>query len=327
MSEPPDRARRAPPSPTPAATPGRRARLTRILRSAYLVALVAAAVVVTVVKRAEMADLLEGARPLMVAAALAATFVLIALSARIWVLSLRMLGHPVPLREIVLATSRALPARYVPLKLTFSIGRAALLRARGVALGPLMATAGLELVISAAVALGLGTTLLGAAGILPGGWAWPAAVLVTTTVGASPAVGGRVMAHLAARRGVALAMTWSGYLRLLAAATAYWVWASAAFVLYMRAFPAADSNGAIEMAGAFMVSSAIGFIAVFAPQGFGVAELSLAALLPNDDVDGIAMAVVFGGYRLVQLVRDMVAATAGEVISTRRARRGSRPTG
>ena len=282
--------------------------------------------VVAAVKRAEIAELLEGVRGtrlLWVAAALAATFLLIVLGARIWVLSLQMMGVPVRLGTVVAATSRALPTRYLPIKLSFSVGRVALLRAAGLALGPLMATAGLEMAISGAIALGLGTALLGLAGTIPGGLAWPAAVLAATLVGASPAVGGRVLAWLASRRSVSVKMTWDGYLRLLAATAAYWAGACGAFVLYMQAFPAADGYGVLEMSGAFMVAWAVGFLAVFAPQGIGVAELSLIALLP--DAEGVAMAVVLGGYRLVQLVRDLAAAVAAEVIATRRVRRGSAP--
>ena len=307
--------------------PSRRVRLGRILRSVYLAALIAAVVIVAVLNRSEIAELLEDARPAMVVAALLATFPLLALGARIWVTSLQMLGHPVKLPAVVMATTRALPARYVPLKLSFSVGRVALLRAGGMALGPLMATAALEMAISAAVALGLGTALLGISGALPGGLAWPTAALAVAAVGASPAVGGKILAFLAARRSITLTMTWAGYFRLLAAATVYWAWACGAFVLYMRAFPAADSYGILEMSGAFMVAWAVGFLAVFAPQGFGVSELSLTAMLPNEEVAGIAMAVVFGGYRLVQLARDMAAASIAEVIATRRARRGSPPSG
>ena len=323
MTTPPE----ATPAPdlAPDAKPSRRVRLVRLLRSAYLAGLIVAVAVAAAVKRSEIAELLEGARPAMVAAALAATFPLILLGANIWRVSLRMMGHPASMGTVAVATSRALPARYVPLKLSFSVGRVALLRSAGLPLGPLTATAGLEMAISAAVALGLGTALLGASGALPGGLAWPAAVLAAAALGASPAVGGRVLAWLAARRSVTLTMTWPGYFRLLAATALYWAWACGAFALYMRAFPAADAYGLAEMSGAFMVAWAVGFLAVFAPQGFGVSELSLIALLPADE--GIAMAVIVGGYRLVQLARDMAAATLAEVIATGRARRGSARSG
>lgn len=306
---------------------GFRGRLTKILRVAYLVALLTACLALAVARRDEILELIEGTRLVMVAAALVATLALIPLGARIWATGLRMLGHPTPISLIMISTCRALPARYVPVGLSFTIARVALLRAAGTPLGRLTATAGLEMAIAVAVTLGFGTALLAASGALPGGLAWTAAALIATGVGASPAVGGKALSWIAARRGVTVAMTWSGYLRLLAASSVYWIVASTTFVLYLRAFPVADIYPNAQIAGAFMVAWAVGFLTVFAPQGFGVAELSLLALLPNDNAEGLAIAVVFGGYRLVQLARDMIAAATAEIISTRRARRGSAPSG
>ena len=60
---------------------------------------------------------------------------------------------------------------------------------------------------------------------------------------------------------------------------------------------------------------------MFAPQGLGVAEVSLVGLLAAGDEDaGIALAVLFAGYRLVQAVRDVLAASAAEVVSRRAGR-------
>ncbi len=314
-------------APGQAVAPTTRIRLTRLLRALYLVALLVAVAVIAIVNRSEIAGLLEGSRPLLVAAALVATFPLIALGSRIWVTALRMLGHEIASSTVMLATSRALPARYVPLKLSFSVGRVALLRTSGVPLAPLMATAGLEMAISVAVAGGFGLALLGASGTLPGGTVWTVPVLVATVIGASPAVGGKVMAWLAARRSVPLTLTWRGYAGLMLATTCYWAWACLAFVLYVRAFPGADSFSVLQLSGAFMVSWAVGFLAVFAPQGFGVAEASLVALLATDETETLALAVVFGGYRAVQLIRDVTASPIAEVISMRRARQGSPQSG
>lgn len=305
---------------------GRRA--ASVARAAYLVALAAAIVWLAASHRDDVADLLDEARPERVAAALVATFGLILLTARFWVLSLRMLGHDASLLTVATATARALPARYVPAGVTFPAARVALLRAQGLKLAPLTVSAALEMVVRPAVALALGMALLALSGSLDAGLAWAAAAVAVLAVAASPAIGGRVLARLAARRGVSLAVTWSGLARLAATEALYWAWAAATFVLYLRAFPAADGFGLLHAGGAFMVAWAVGFLAVFAPQGLGVAEVSLVGLLAaGDDGAGIALAVLFAGYRLVQLARDVLAASAAEIISKRRARRGSAPTG
>ena len=97
-------------------------------------------------------------------------------------------------------------------------------------------------------------------------------------------------------------------------------------MIYLRAFPAADGFGTLQVAGAFMVAWAVGFITVFAPQGLGVTEVSLVALLSaNSDDTGIALAVLFGGYRLVQAARDILAAATAELITRRQTQRARPP--
>ena len=298
------------------------------MRGVYLAGLAAALAWLVATRGGEAADLLQDARPLLIAAALAATFVLIGWMARFWRLSLRMLGHEASLWEVALATGRALPARYIPGGVTFPAARIALLRARGFAVAPLTVTAVLEMVVRPAVALALGMALLAVSGGVPGSLAWAAVAVAVAVTAASPAAGGRVLTRLAARRGVSLKITWSGYARLAMTECAYWAWAAATFVLYLRAFPAADGFGALHLAGAFMVAWALGFLAVFAPQGLGVAEISLVGLLAaGDDGTGIVLAVLFGGYRLLLAARDVLAASAAEIISRRRAQRGSGPSG
>lgn len=305
----------------------RRARAVRIARRIYLVALGVAIVWLASTHHEEVVELLEGARPGPIAAALVASFGLILLSSALWHSGLLMLGHRVALRETVMATARSLPARYVPLGVTYAAARMALLRATGIPLAPLAITAGTEMALSASVALAAGVCLLGAAGALPGGAAWTIAAVVAAAVAASPVAGSRAINHLLARRGARFAIAWPDYARVLAAAAAYWVWAAATFVLYLRAFPAADDLATVEIAGAFMVAWAVGFLTVLAPQGIGVAEFGLVALLGSGERGGIAIVAIFAAYRLVQVARDLVAAAAGEVIASRRARRGSAPKG
>ena len=165
--------------------------------------------------------------------------------------------------------------------------------------------------------------LLAVSGSVPVGLAWASAGVASAAIVVSPPVGGRILARVADRRGVSLNITWDGFARLAAADTVYWAWGGATFLLYLRAFSAADGFGTLQVAGAFMVAWAVGFITVFAPQGLGVTEVSLVALLSaSDDDTGIALAVLFGGYRLVQIARDMLAAATAELIARRRAQQG-----
>ena len=300
-------------------------RLLRWVRIAYLALLVAAVPVLVFVRRQEVADVLgglAGAGHLLVAASFAAGFVLIALSAYFWLVSLRMLDQRPRLADLIVTAARSLPARYVPLMVTFAISRVALMRRRGVAGGPLALAATLEMAVSFAVSLAYGLVLLGWAGGLPGGLAIPVVAAAGVVIAASPSVAGRVVAAVARRRGLdSLApisgFTWPGYLHMIAASVCYWTWAAAVFCLYMRAFEAADGFGVTRLAGAFMLTwGGLRFLSVIAPQGIGVVEVTIPSLLGA--ADPLALGILIFGFRLVLLLRDLLAAAVLELLETRR---------
>ena len=301
-------------------------RLLRWLRIAYLTMLAAAVPVLVLARRDEVADLLgdlAAARHVLVAASFATGFVLIALSAYFWLVSLRLLGQRPRFEDLTVTAARSLPARYVPLMVTFAISRVALMQRRGVAGGPLALTASLEMAVSLAVSVAYGLVLLGWAGDLPGGLAFPSVAAVGVIVAASPPVAGRVVAAVARRRGIdSLApvsgFTWTGYLHMIAASACYWTWAAAVFCLYMRAFEAADGFGTARLAGAFVLTwGGLRFLSVIAPQGIGVVEVTVPSLLGA--ADPLALGILIFGFRLVLLLRDLLAAAVSEFLAARRA--------
>ena len=296
----------------------------RVLRLAYLVGL---AVLIGWIARSEWSEvvaLVTGARPALIGVSLVASFGLILVGAWFWVISLRTQGYRAPPLEVMnkatMATSRSLLARYVPGSVWFALGRVGLLRAAGLPIGPLSATAILEMATSLTVVLICGLAVLSLSGGIPGGATWmivPAVGLIAAT---SPALGGRVVAWWAARRGVEFTLTWRGYLQLVGINVVFWGWSALTFLLYLRSFPVADPYRTTLVVGGFLLTWGIGFLAPFAPQGIGVFEIGMATVLRAEDVVG--MAVVLGGYRLVLLVRDLVATSVAEFIATRTALRG-----
>ena len=300
-------------------------RLLKWLRIAYLAPLAAAVPVLVVTRRDEMADLLgdlAGARHVLVAASFAAGFVLIALSAYFWLVSLRILGQRPLFHDLTVTAARSLPARYVPLMVTFAISRVVLMQRRGVPGGPLALTASLEMAVSLAVSLAYGLVLLGWGGSLPGGLAIPVVAAVGVIVAASPSVAGRAVAAVARWRGLdSLApisgFTWRGYLHMIAASGCYWTLAAAVFCLYMRAFEAADGFGTARLAGAFVLTwGGLRFLSVIAPQGIGVVEVTVPSLLGA--ADPLALGILIFGFRLVLLLRDLLAAAVSELLASRR---------
>ena len=300
-------------------------RLLRWLRFAYLALLAAAVPVLVLARRNEVADLLRDladARHVLVVASFATGFVLIALSAYFWLVSLRILGQRPRFRDLTVTAARSLPARYVPLMVTFAISRVVLMQRRGLPGGPLALTASLEMAVSLAVSLAYGLMLLGWGGSLPGGLAIPLVAAVGVIVAASPSVAGRVVAAVARRRGLdSLApisgFTWRGYLHMIAASGCYWTLAAAAFCLYMRAFEAADGFGTARLAGAFVLTwGGLRFLSVIAPQGIGVVEVTVPSLLGA--ADPLAVGILIFGFRLVLLLRDLLAAAVSELLAARR---------
>src|SRR3546814_7232148 len=87
----------------------------------------------------------------------------------------------------------------------------------------------------------------------------------------------------------------------------FWAASSTASLCYLAACPAIASPGAVQTAGTFLVSWAAGFVAVFAPQGAGVFETTMAGLL---DGPVAALALVIAGYRALTAVRDALALVA-----------------
>ncbi|MCC1495294.1 hypothetical protein [Alcanivorax sp. 1008] len=87
----------------------------------------------------------------------------------------------------------------------------------------------------------------------------------------------------------------------------HWSMAATSFTLYLQAYP--DINDALsfaQMAGAYLVSWAAGYVAIFAPQGIGVAEAVSASLL-KDAGSITGLIVLIATFRVVVFIGDIIA--------------------
>lgn len=299
----------------------------RTLRRAYAIALVVAAVAVLVARRDEVGDLVRGARPLPLFGALALGLVSLAQSAWFWVRALAALGSPRATGAVLEATVAAIPGRYLPGSIWYAAGRVGHLRGTGSPTVALTVVAAVETLLSFVIAVALGAGLLVAAGSEDSG----AGVVVLLGVAAvlallaSPSVVNPALRWIGDRRGIAAvpALRWPAYLELCAHLVVFWAASAAAFLCYLSAFPAIDAPGLARSAGTFLVAWAAGFVAVFAPQGAGVFETTLAGLLTGAPV--AALALVVGGYRALTAVRDATALAALAVVRATARRRGPDP--
>ena len=279
------------------------------IRRAYGVALVAAAATVLVLEWDQVGDLVEGARPLPLLGALALGLLSLGQSSLFWSRALASLGARPPLGEVLEATVAAIPGRYLPGSVWYAAGRVGHLRRRGTPAVALTAVAAIETLLSFVVAVSVGATLLIIAGGDGNGVGVAALVglAVLLAVVASPWTVNPALRWVSARRNIESppSLRWATYLELCGHLVAFWAASAAAFLSYLAAFPAVDAPGALRTAGTFLVAWAAGFVAVFAPQGAGVFETTLAGLLTGAPV--AALALVIAGYRALTAVRDAIA--------------------
>lgn len=294
----------------------------KIARGIYLAALLAIVVWIVWRRRDELALLLDDARPGFLLVALALGLGNLVINAVMWRTALRALDQTTSFGTVMSATARSVPARYVPGSVWFAVGRAALLRKDGVSTRAVTTVAVLESALSLVVAVGFGAVLLLATGRGPdAGWVVGVACVVLA-VAASPPVVNRGLAVVARRRGGdAPHLSWGSHLQLLGVLVGFWIWSATTFVTYLLAFPGVQVGAPAEVAGSFMLAWGVGFLAPFAPQGAGVFEVTVAALLTGGGV--AAVAVVVGGFRALMAVRD---ALAFGVSSLNRASRQPPPT-
>ena len=109
---------------------------------------------------------------------------------------------------------------------------------------------------------------------------------------------------------------WPHFLGLLGWMALFWATSAAGFVAYLHAFPRLSLPSLIDVAGSFMVAWVVGFFVVFAPQGAGVFEATVAGLLTDDALTPVI--VIVAGYRALLLVRDLVAVGTAAVVSPSR---------
>lgn len=302
----------SPPGPEPVAAPTGPARPAagwrRGLRAVYGAALVVAAGTVLVLRWDEIGDLLTGARALPLLGALALGLLSLLQSAWFWSRCLAHLGAPQPVGRVLEATVAAVPARYLPGSVWFAAGRVGHLRRAGTPGVALGLVAVLETLLSFVVAVALAGGLLLVAGRDDGDIGLPvlAAGALALAALASPWVVNPLVRWVAVRRrlGTAPTLSWAAYLELCAHLVGFWAASAAAFLCYLSAFPAVAAPGAVRTAGTFLLAWAAGFVAVFAPQGAGVFETTLAGLL---DGPVAALALVIAGYRALTALRDVTA--------------------
>ena len=253
--------------------------------------------------RAELADMLASAEPLYLLVSLA-LWLLMNLAAPVYAVTIfRGLGREVAYRDAARIHIANLPARYLPGGIWHTVGRVVDYREVGIGKRDLALFVLMENALSAATAFILGGTLLAVLRDLQG-WG----VIASVCAGASLLALLLLPRFFRARSGNGgVAFRPRCYLAGILAATLSWSIAASSFVAFVSAFPGVTRSAEyLEIAGTYLFSWGIGFIAIFAPQGVGVFEVTAATLLRESTlVTGIVP--LFAMFRLVILAADLVA--------------------
>lgn len=195
-----------------------------------------------------------------------------------------------------------LPARYLPGGIWHTVGRVGDLVRQGVKADQLTSFVLLENMMAAGVSLALGGGAMLRAHrddhvTMP--------ALLATIAGGALLIAAPCLLNLARIRKLA-PIRIRDYFVCVSWTMAFWCIAGLSFATYLSAFPTLGSTATmLDAAGSYIFSWAIGFIAIFSPQGIGVSEATMASVLPGaPQFEGtIAMAA---GFRLITLLADML---------------------
>ena len=284
------------------------------LRALWLTLVAALALWLTTTRWSAMADLVDDLRPLPLTLLVGASCLLLLPNAAFWTLALRSIGEQPRYATVLVVSARALLARYVPGGIWYAAGRGTLLRHHGISMTASATAGGLELALGAPIAVVVGLVLLAAAGELV---AWVAvaatvALVIVLTLGGSLAE--LLMARWARRRGrePSPLPPPPTMLKLGAVLVVYWLAIGTLFWVYLEVVGPTALQWS-RTVGAFGVSWGIGFFTLFAPQGIGVFEGALVAVLDW----GADAVLLVAGCRAVLLVRDLVLTAIAEGLALR----------
>lgn len=212
----------------------------------------------------------------------------------------RGLGYELGYGKAARIHIRNLPARYLPGGIWHTVGRIVDYRRTGIKDRDLATFFLLENALALATALLIGGSLVGWFRGLQG---WGLAAVAGAVVGSAILIllplGGRFhvpnyVTRLAVR----------GYVTGAAVMAVSWSAAAGGFSAFVSAFPdLPPAVSPLELAGIYLLSWAIGFIAIFAPQGIGVFEF-VAAEMIHGSYSLANTAVLLAMLRLVILIAD-----------------------
>lgn len=215
-------------------------------------------------------------------------------------LALESLGVSMDYKTALRIHISRLPAKYLPGGIWHSVARAADYRVAGMDSGTIVRYLILENVVIVAVALGIGSIFA----LRANSSSYVAFVMAAVMVMSWVLL---LLLPRLSRLGAGPGQFSSGpaYLRSILVIAGYWCLAAVSFSLFIMAFPGLHVSVSPWITGGiYLFSWGVGYLAVFAPQGLGVAEV-VSGLLLGSDIDLASMIIVLLGFRILMAVADI----------------------
>jgi glycosyltransferase 2 family protein len=195
-----------------------------------------------------------------------------------------------------------LPARYIPGGIWHTVARINGLHHIGVQAKHLSSLVILENLVPVGVALFTGGVLVGFNQV---DRAWqPVAFLAAITslmlLPLCPILVNRLVLKSVGK------ICYRNYMVAVFSSIIFWSLATTSFLLFIFALPGSFVTSTwLEIAGVYLFSWGMGFLAIFAPQGVGVFEVVAADIMPTS-LPFNALVALLAGFRLVVILADVV---------------------
>lgn len=261
-------------------------------------------------EREMLGKVLVSASPEILAEAVGSWMLMHLLSPLFVTIVFRGSGLDLGYRQVLRIHLENLPARYIPGGIWHTVGRVLAFRALGIDAQRISLFVLLENVVSAAVAFLLGGSVLF---YFHGPDGWGRLAVMSAIVSGLIVLLLPVLLHfwLSGRN---IRMSPGHYIVSILVVCLLWCVCSTAFVMFVSSFAGLLlETSLLETAAAYLFSWGVGFLAVFAPQGIGVFEVTAGELLSGAlSLGGVAF--LLAGFRAVVFTADLLAWLLGRLL-------------
>lgn len=212
-------------------------------------------------------------------------------------------GGKVGYHQVLDLHLRYLPARYIPGGIWHTVARVGGLHNLGTHPRHLSSFVILENLVALGVTLSAGGILVG---LLQGESVWQPLAYLASAISMiilvlCPLLVNRLILRTAG------SISYMDYIKAVILSVIFWSFATTSFLFYVFALSISfDLTVWLEIAGAYLFSWGLGFIAIFAPQGVGVFEVVAAKTMPMTNMPFSALVALLAGFRLVVLLADVL---------------------